>query len=68
MSLNGKRDGFAMDDLLAFAETASIKPAKAKTLISNFSEVVANWPQYALDAGVDDETTRRIGNAHRKMP
>lgn len=68
MSLNGKRDGFEMDDLLAFAETASIKPAKAKTLISNVSEVVANWPQYALDAGVDDETTRRIGNAHRKMP
>ena len=68
MSLNGKRDGFEMDDLLAFAETASIKPAKAKTLISNVSEVVANWPQYALDAGVDYETTRRIGNAHRKMP
>ena len=67
MSLNGKRDGFAMDDLLAFAETASIKPAKAKTLISNVSEVVANWPQYALDAGVDDETTRRIGNAHRSF-
>jgi serine/threonine-protein kinase HipA len=67
MSLNSKRDGFAMADLLAFAETASIKPAKAKTLISNISEVVANWPQYAQDAGVDDETTRRIGNAHRSF-
>lgn len=68
MSLNGKRDGFETADLLAFAETASIKPAKAKTLISNVSEVVANWPQYALDAGVDDETTRRIGNAQRSIP
>ena len=67
MSLNSKRDGFAMADLLAFAETASIKPAKAKTLISNISEVVANWPQYAQDAGVDDETTRRIGNARRSF-
>jgi serine/threonine-protein kinase HipA len=65
MSLNGKRDGFAVDDLLAFAETASIKPAKAKTLISNVGEAVANWPQYAHDATVDDATTRRIGNAHR---
>jgi serine/threonine-protein kinase HipA len=67
MSLNGKRDGFEMADLLAFAETASIKPAKAKTLISNVSEVVADWPKYAQDAGVDDATTRRIGNAHRSV-
>lgn len=67
MSLNSKRDGFETADLLAFAETASIKPAKAKTLISNVSEVVANWPQYAQDAGVDDETARRIGNAHRSF-
>ncbi|MCK5747094.1 MAG: HipA domain-containing protein, partial [Oricola sp.] len=67
MSLNGKRDGYAMDDLLAFAETASIKPAKAKTLISNVSEVVSNWPHYAQDAGVDDQTIRRIGNAHRSF-
>jgi len=67
MSLNGKRDGFEMDDLLAFAETASIKPAKAKALISNVSEVVSNWPHYAQDAGVDDQTIRRIGNAHRSF-
>nr|WP_246476326.1 HipA domain-containing protein [Roseibium litorale] len=65
MSLNGKRDGFAMDDLLAFAETASIKPAKAKTFISNVGEAVSNWPQYAENAGVDDATTQRIGNAHQ---
>jgi serine/threonine-protein kinase HipA len=67
MSLNGERDGFEMDDLLAFAETASIKPAKAKALISNVSEVVSNWPHYAQDAGVDDQTIRRIGNAHRSF-
>ncbi|MAB00446.1 MAG: toxin HipA [Stappia sp.] len=67
MSLNGKRDGFEMDDLLAFAENASIKPAKAKALISNVSEVVSNWPHYAQDAGVDDQTIRKIGNAHRSF-
>ncbi|MBO9463311.1 type II toxin-antitoxin system HipA family toxin (plasmid) [Labrenzia sp. 5N] len=67
MSLNGKRDGFEMADLLAFAETASIKPTKAKTLISNVSEVVSNWPKYAQDAGVNNEKTRRIRNAHRSV-
>ena len=67
MSLNGKRDGFEMDDLLAFAATASIKPTKAKTLISDVSEVVSNWPKYAQDAGVDEKTTARIANTHRTI-
>ncbi|MGE6742288.1 type II toxin-antitoxin system HipA family toxin [Allorhizobium pseudoryzae] len=67
MSLNGKRDRFEMADLLAFAQTASIKPAKAKALISHVSEVVVNWPRYARDAGVGVETIRRIGNAHRSI-
>lgn len=65
MSLNGKRDGFALEDLLAFAETASIKAAKAKSLISTVRDVVSNWPQYANEAGVDDHTIRRIGKTHR---
>lgn len=67
MSLNGKRDGFEMADLLTFAKTASIKPSRAKSMISNISEAVANWPKYAQEAGVDEETTQRIGNAHRTI-
>lgn len=67
MSLNGKRDDFEIADLLAFADTASIKPAKAKALISSVSQAVGKWPQYAQEASVDEETTRRIGNAHRSI-
>lgn len=67
MSLNGKRDGFEIADLLAFADTASIKPAKAKALISSVSEAVGKWPQYAHEAGVDEETIRRIENTHRTI-
>ena len=65
MSLNGKRDGFALEDLLAFAETASIKPARAKSLISTVRDVVSNWSQYANEAGVDEDTIRRIGKTRR---
>ena len=67
MSLNGKRDGFVLDDLIAFAETTSIKPTKAKSLVSNVRDVVSNWPQYAGEAGVDEETMRKIRRAHRAI-
>ena len=67
MSLNGKRDGFVLEDLLAFAETASIKPTKAKTLISDVRDAVSNWLQYANEAGVDADTARKIGKTHRSI-
>lgn len=65
MSLNAKRDGFELQDLFAFAETASIKKPKAKSLISSVRDVVADWACYAARAGLDDDTTRRIAEAHR---
>ncbi|KWV54868.1 toxin HipA [Rhizobium altiplani] len=67
MSLNGKRDGFISEDLLAFAGNASIKPARAKALVANIRDVVSNWPRYASQAGVDDDTIRKIGNTHRSI-
>jgi len=67
MSLNGKRDGFVLEDLLAFAQTASIKPTKARSLISTVQDVVSKWPQYANKAGIDGDTMRKIGKAHRSI-
>ena len=65
MSLNGKRDRFDLQDLIAFAETASIKPAKARSLIANVRDAVMNWPHYANNAAIDEETVDRIGKTHR---
>ncbi len=65
MSLNGKRDGFELADLFAFAENASIKPARARALVSSVRDVVANWLHHADEAGIDGETAHRIGSAHR---
>ncbi|MBO9195953.1 type II toxin-antitoxin system HipA family toxin [Rhizobium sp. 16-449-1b] len=67
MSLNGKRDGFVLEDLIAFAETASIKPTKAKGLISEVRDAVSNWLQYANEAGVDADTAGKIGKTHRSI-
>lgn len=65
MSLNAKRDGFELQDLFAFAETASIKKSKAKRLISSVRDAVADWARYAARAGLDSDTTRKIAKAHR---
>ena len=65
MSMNGKRDHFIADDLLSFAEIASVKPAKAKALVSQVADVVADWPRYAAEAGVAEETAISIARAHR---
>ncbi|MCZ7450819.1 type II toxin-antitoxin system HipA family toxin [Agrobacterium rhizogenes] len=65
MSLNGKRDGFDLKDLLAFAENASIKPTRAKSLVAGIRDVLSSWPQYASKAGIDENTVRRIGRTHR---
>lgn len=65
MSLNGKRDLFDYRDLIAFADTASIKLTKAKTLIAQVAEAVENWGRYAKEAGVDDASSAKIARTHR---
>ena len=66
MSLNAKRDGFELQDLLELAGTASIRKPKAKSLISSVRDAVADWMHHASCAGIDDSTARRIAKAHRR--
>jgi len=42
MSVNGKRDGFALEDLLALAKAADIKRAREKQMVDRVIEVVRN--------------------------
>ncbi|MCL2510767.1 MAG: type II toxin-antitoxin system HipA family toxin [Bacteroidales bacterium] len=45
LSLNGKRDGFTMQDLLQVAEKQSIK--NAKEIIEQTLDIVSQWNKYA---------------------
>ena len=65
MSINGKRDDFELVDLLALAGAGSIKAAKARDIVSEVLEALANWPALARVAGVDSERARQIGSTHR---
>jgi serine/threonine-protein kinase HipA len=65
MSVNGKRDGFEINDLLALGKSAAIKPARARDIIDAVAASVRKWPEFADTAGVDIKTAARIGKAHR---
>lgn len=66
MSLNGKRDGFDVDDLLTFASVGGVKKAKAKTILSEVSEAVSVWRKFAMDSGVPDTDVKRIVHTQRR--
>ena len=65
MSLNGKRDGFQVEDLVAFAQTAGLKKTKAMALLREVADSVKNWRRYAATAGVFAHDIDRIEKAFR---
>jgi serine/threonine-protein kinase HipA len=67
MSVNGKRDGFAVDDLVALARAGSIKRPRALALIEEVDAAVGQWARYAAEVGMDDRTRERIAAAHRRL-
>ena len=65
MSMNGKRDGFEREDLLALAKAAEIKKARAEQMIQRVIEIVRHWPDFAEKAGVDAEQVKKVQTGHR---
>lgn len=58
MSVNGARDQIGVGDLEAVGERHQV-PAYRR-IIRDVRSVVANWEQYAAEAGVGDSTTRQV--------
>ena len=52
MTLNGKRDGFTLEDFKACAKSASMKRGRAEIIINEVREVVNLWRDYADEVGV----------------
>jgi serine/threonine-protein kinase HipA len=67
MSVNGKRDGFVLDDLLEFARFCNIKAARARQVIDEVLQAVRQWPEFAGDAGVPPAKVAEVGHHHRVM-
>lgn len=65
MSLNGKRDDFDLEDLVAFGGYCGFSRRKALALVEEVSAPVSAWRAYADDAGVYEADAVRIQRALR---
>lgn len=63
MTINGKRDGFELDDLREVA--SQIPNFKPNPVIEQIQHAVAGWMRYAEDAGVESALAEQIAASHR---
>jgi len=68
MTLNGKRDGFTLDDFNACAKVALMKRGRAAAILAEVQEAVRRWPAFATQAGVAEPWTEQIRQAHQFFP
>ncbi len=65
MSLNSKRDDFEVDDFVACAQNAAMKRGRTTEILREVQQAVSRWKEFAEEAGVPNETVRKIGATHR---
>jgi len=68
MTVNGKRDDFALADFEACARASSLKRGRAKAIIAEVRETVGRWRDYADEVGVNCAQRDAIQNALRLGP
>lgn len=64
MSMNGKVDGFTLEDFNACAKTASMKRGRAETIVDEVRTVVADWRKFSDEARVLESQRNKI---HRTL-
>jgi serine/threonine-protein kinase HipA len=65
MTLNGKRDGFTLQDFEACARASLMKRGRARIIIDEVRSAVTRWPEFAAQAQLADEWRSKIQSNHR---
>nr|WP_278044255.1 type II toxin-antitoxin system HipA family toxin [Corticibacter populi] len=65
MSLNGKRDHFELDDLIAFGIFCGIKPQKARDIVGSIHACALDWMRYAAQAGIAEPIAASLQRSMR---
>ncbi len=68
MTLNGKQDGFVLEDFRACAKGASMKRGRAEDMVEEVQRTVARWRSYADETGVPAKVREGIQRALRLKP
>ncbi len=65
MSINGKRELFTKEDLVALAKVAGIKTRRAYEMLDRVITTMRTWPAVAEKAGIDEGRTQQIRSTQR---
>ena len=65
MTLNGKRDGFTLEDFRSCARGALMTRGRAETILEEVRAAITRWPEFAAEAGISAPWTDQIRAAHR---
>jgi serine/threonine-protein kinase HipA len=65
MTMNGKRDGFTMDDFRTCARNALMKRGRADSLVEEVRAAVLRWPEFAHTVRVPENWISQIQASHR---
>ncbi len=65
MTLNGKREGFTLEDFALCAQSAVMKRGRAEAIIAEVQAAVRRWPAFAEEARVTPDWVERIAQNHR---
>ena len=60
MTMNGKREGFTLEDFKQCARVALMKRGQEKLIISEVLDVVSNWRDYAKKADIPTKTIDKV--------
>ena len=67
MSVNGKLDAITREDLIAAGRNMNIRPVRAKAILTEVASALADWPQYAEEAFVNERTAAAIQEAFQAL-
>jgi serine/threonine-protein kinase HipA len=65
MSLNGKVDGFTIEDFRQVGRTAAMKRGRAERILAEVQGAAREWPAHAAGAGVEEERAEAIARQLR---
>lgn len=65
MTMNGKRDGFTMEDFRVCAKSALMKRGRAERIVGEVCAAVRRWPEFAEQARVPKSRSAGIQKTHR---
>jgi serine/threonine-protein kinase HipA len=65
MSMNGKRDGFSLEDFDESAKRISLRRGLAREIIEEVQNAVRKWKDIASEVGVESDKIHKIEKTHR---